>query len=190
MRKASFYWVVNIDRCIGCETCVLACKQERQPVKGVLYRRIHHINPEQYPAIPSANVSLACNHCEKPACLKGCPAKAYRQENGVVLQEPAKCIGCRYCVWICPYDAPQYVEAKGKVEKCDLCIHRLRKGLTPACVDACPTGALRLLEKLEELPAETALVKEIPGLPDAKTLPKLRFITARLMKFLLGRELK
>lgn len=178
-----YYWLVYLDRCIGCETCVIACKQENGTISGVHYRRLHHINPEQFPGQPTLRISVSCNHCEKPACLAGCPAKAYTQVDGIVLHHPEVCIGCQYCIWVCPYDAPQYAQAKGKVEKCNLCIHRLTRGLEPACVAACPTGALQLVEtepgftntnQPVSIGSETPWRITVPGFPEGRTCPKLR----------------
>lgn len=184
---SKYYWIVNLDRCIGCETCVIACKQENGTVPGVHYRRLHSINPEQFPDHPTFRISISCNHCEKPACLAGCPAKAYSQEAGIVKHNPEVCVGCQYCIWVCPYDAPQYVSAKGKVEKCNLCARRRAQGLEPACVAACPTGALKLVEELPETleskPHSTQTpthgLTTVPGFPEDRTRPKLRLINRR-----------
>ncbi|MBI4659085.1 MAG: 4Fe-4S dicluster domain-containing protein [Verrucomicrobia bacterium] len=89
-------------------------------------------------------ISLACNHCDQPACLKSCPVGAItkRAADGVVLFDQDKCIGCRYCVFACPYGAPRIDTDTGKVSKCTMCVHRLDVGLRPACEATCLTGAI------------------------------------------------
>jgi NAD-dependent dihydropyrimidine dehydrogenase PreA subunit len=96
--------------------------------------------------LPTRHLSLACNHCDTPACALGCPAAAYDRDEktGAVLLDPEKCIGCRYCSWVCPYDAPKFDDSRGVMTKCTFCAPRLAEGGQPACTAACPTGALSL----------------------------------------------
>lgn len=105
-----------------------------------IYVREASVNP----AIRKINFSMACNHCSDPVCLNGCPSKAYYKDphTGSVVSDSHKCIGCRYCNWNCPYDAPKFNKKIRVIEKCHFCNHRLSKGLEPACATACPTGAL------------------------------------------------
>jgi Fe-S-cluster-containing dehydrogenase component len=111
-------------------------------------RTIFTYNSDAHPFLPVTHLSMACNHCEKPACSYSCPAKAFYTESasGVILVDELKCIGCRYCKWNCPYDAPLFDKTKGVIMKCNLCPQRLMEGLTPACASACPTGALNYNE--------------------------------------------
>merc|ERR1712096_183389 len=90
------------------------------------------------------NISMACNHCDNPVCLKGCPTRAYTKhpEYGAVIQDPEICFGCGYCTWVCPYNAPQLDPIKGQVGKCNMCVDRLEVNLKPACVSACLGNAL------------------------------------------------
>ena len=101
-------------------------------------------NPARHPALPTRHLSLACNHCDTPGLPLGCPAAAYRRDEatGAVLLDAEPCIGCRYCSWVCPYDAPRFDEARGVMTKCTFCAPRLAEGGPPACAAACPTGAL------------------------------------------------
>lgn len=137
------------DLCTGCEACRVACGNENNGGRDTGWRQVLTFNPERHPALPTLHLSLACNHCEVPACAKGCPAHAYRRDGvtGAMLIDADKCIGCRYCSWVCPYDAPQFDEQAGVMTKCTFCAHRLEAGAAPACVAACPTGALMLGER-------------------------------------------
>jgi Fe-S-cluster-containing dehydrogenase component len=137
------------DLCTGCEACRVACGNENGAGRDTGWRQVITFNPERHPALPTLHLSLACNHCEVPACANGCPARAYRRDatTGAVLIDTAKCIGCRYCSWVCPYDAPQFDERGGVMTKCTFCVPRLESGLAPACIAACPTGALALGER-------------------------------------------
>lgn len=140
--RAAF--VFDPERCTGCEACRVACANENGGGVDLGWRQVVTFNPAHYPGLPTRHLSLACSHCERPACLEGCPAAAYRRDEatGAVLLDEAKCIGCRYCSWLCPYDVPRYLEASGTMTKCTFCSHRLVEGLAPACAQACPTGAL------------------------------------------------
>jgi Fe-S-cluster-containing dehydrogenase component/DMSO reductase anchor subunit len=91
------------------------------------------------------NLSLACNHCADPLCLKGCPSNAYHKDHatGAIIIDDSKCLGCRYCQWNCPYDAPKFDIENRVIGKCNLCYGSLSEGIGPACSRACPTGALR-----------------------------------------------
>jgi DMSO reductase anchor subunit/NAD-dependent dihydropyrimidine dehydrogenase PreA subunit len=125
---------------------------------------------------------MACNHCEDPVCLKGCPTLAYTKyvEYGAVLQDPDICFGCGYCTWVCPYNAPQLDPVKGQVEKCNMCVDRLEIGLQPACVSACLSNALDF-GVMEDLPQGKQQAKlTIPGFPDpAISRPNIRFQQTR-----------
>ncbi len=129
--------------CIGCNACNAACMLENGFQPGT--RSIFTWNSNVLPLLSVINLSMACNHCEKPSCLEGCPAKAYTLDStGAVIHHQERCMGCRYCTWRCPYDAPKINVAKGFIEKCHFCIDRTNEGIEPACVTSCPTGALRV----------------------------------------------
>jgi Fe-S-cluster-containing dehydrogenase component/DMSO reductase anchor subunit len=131
--------------CVGCNACNAACMLENGFQAGT--RSILSWNSEALPLLSVINLSMACNHCEKPPCLEGCPAMAYtRESTGEVIHHQDRCMGCRYCTWRCPYDAPKINEAKGFIEKCHFCTERTTDGIEPACVTACPTGALRMTQ--------------------------------------------
>ncbi len=173
MTQALF--ILDLDRCTGCAACVVACNTEN-PVDGDLsWRRIHTFNPQRLPAAPVFHLSLACNHCLEPACLAGCPANAYTKDarTGAVLIDDDKCMGCRYCSWVCPYEAPQFNTGTGIMEKCTFCDHRQADGLAPACVVACPTDALRF-----EPDGEPSTVGHA-GFPDTGLGPAVRIVGDR-----------
>jgi Fe-S-cluster-containing dehydrogenase component/DMSO reductase anchor subunit len=135
------------------------------------------------------NISMACNHCDDPVCLKGCPTLAYTKfaEYGAVLQDPDICFGCGYCTWVCPYNAPQLDTQAGHVSKCNMCVDRLEVGLKPACVSACLAGALDF-GVIETTPENRdQLETRIPGFPTPDiTHPNIRFQQTRS----LPREMK
>lgn len=137
------------DRCTACEACRVACGVENAGGRDTGWRQLFTLNPARHPDAPTRHLSLACNHCQTPACLLACPARAYRRDEamGAVLVDPDRCLGCRYCTWVCPYDAPRFDEAAGVVGKCTLCATLLARGERPACVRACPTGALSLVPR-------------------------------------------
>lgn len=165
------------DRCTGCEACRVACGNENAGGIDTGWRAITTLNPSRHPALPTRHLSLACNHCDTPVCALGCPANAYRRDaaTGAVLLEPDKCIGCRYCSWLCPWDAPKFDAAAGVMTKCTFCSPRLAAGLQPACTQVCPTGALSLGERDGEHEPNLPLL----GL-DARGLgPALRVVDPR-----------
>ena len=135
-------FIFNTNSCVNCGSCAAACVVENG--WQIRPRSIISSNPEASLLIPLFNLSMACNHCEVPACLEGCPASAYYREpsTGAVVIDESRCIGCRYCLWNCPYDAPKFDERNKVVGKCNMCHALVNQGLSPACATACPTGAL------------------------------------------------
>jgi anaerobic dimethyl sulfoxide reductase subunit B (iron-sulfur subunit) len=111
------------------------------------------------------SISLACMHCENPACVQVCPTAAItKRADGVVLINQDQCVGCRYCEWACPYGAPQFSEAKGVMTKCTFCEDLLAQGQNPACVDACPMRAIEFGE-LSDLRAKYGNTMDVEPLP-------------------------
>jgi len=150
--------------CIGCKSCENACKDAYNWDKGVKWRRVlSGTNADAY-------LSISCNHCRKPACVKTCPVEAYSisEKDGIVLHDPGKCVGCKYCTYACPYHAPQFSEETGRVSKCHFCFEQQDRGKNkkPVCVANCPTGALTCAN-MNELRKTGGGVAELKGLPDA-----------------------
>ena len=137
--------------CSGCKACQVACKDRHGLEVGRLWRRVSEVAGGGWEPDGAAwrstvfayHLSMSCNHCDRPICLEGCPARAItRRDDGVVLIEPDHCLGCGYCSWVCPYGAPQYRADQGVMSKCSFCAEDLDAGLEPACVAACPVRAL------------------------------------------------
>ncbi len=166
------------DNCIGCHACEAACSEKNENPAHLAFRSVGYVEGGSFPDYKRMNISMACNHCDDPVCLKGCPTRAYTKhvEYGAVLQDPETCFGCGYCTWVCPYNAPQLDPIKGQVSKCNMCVDRLEVGLKPACVSACVGNALDF-GVIENIPhnREQARV-EIPGFPSPEiTQPNIRF---------------
>ena len=143
-------FVFNKNKCVGCSACSVACMNENGFQSPDRWRSILLSNPGQHPFLPLSYLSIACNHCDDAPCMKHCPALAYiRDENSqAVIHLEEHCIGCKYCTWVCPYDAPKYNPDLGIVQKCTFCNHLIMKNETPACTQNCPTGALQF-EKIK-----------------------------------------
>ncbi|MBV1914796.1 MAG: dimethyl sulfoxide reductase anchor subunit [Pseudomonadales bacterium] len=173
---------LNADNCIGCHACEAACSEKNDNPAHIAFRSVGFVEGGSYPDYQRLNISMACNHCEDPVCLKGCPTGAYTKyaEYGAVLQDPDICFGCGYCTWVCPYNAPQLDPVKGEVSKCNMCVDRLEVNLKPACVTACLGNALDfgVIENTPENRVENKV--SIPGFPDPEiTHPNIRFQQTR-----------
>lgn len=179
-KQHGFYF--NADNCISCHACEAACSEKNDLPAHIAFRSVGYVEGGSYPAYQRLNISMACNHCDDPVCLKGCPTRAYTKfaEYGAVLQDPDICFGCGYCTWVCPYNAPQLDTGAGHVSKCNMCVDRLEVGLKPACAAACLAGALDF-GITETLPAHRdQLETRIPGFPDPDiTHPNIRFQQSR-----------
>ena len=160
--------VIDLDTCVGCHACATSCKEwnaggiaspltdERPYAKepqGVWFNRVHSYELEADASTTQPAQTLhfprSCLHCETPACVTVCPTGASykRAEDGIVLVDEDKCIGCKLCSWACPYGAREYSEVEGVMKKCTLCVDRIYNekldevDRQPACVQACPTKA-------------------------------------------------
>ena len=168
-------FVHDLDTCVGCHACVIACANENMLPPGRFWRQIVSFNPSHVPDLPVYHLSLACNHCLDAPCATACPAVAIARDGqtGAVLIDSGKCIGCRYCSWVCPFDAPQFNSEAGVMEKCTFCNHRLQQNLRPACTALCPTGALSFGSYDEKQSGPVA------GFPAAKIRPAISFLPMR-----------
>ena len=136
-------------RCSGCLTCVIACRQWHSIDHDITkWRRVETIEEGSFPNLRVSFLSLSCLHCQNCPCISSCPTLAItkREQDGVVLVDPNKCVGglsCGQCREVCPYGMPQFnPEQESKMEKCNFCSDRLAQGKRPICVEACPMGAL------------------------------------------------
>jgi carbon-monoxide dehydrogenase iron sulfur subunit len=148
--------VVNEDRCLGCRTCMLECAMAHTDARSLAEAIIAETPPQsRVHVVPSGDfgMPLQCRHCEDAPCVIVCPTKAIRRftENGPVLIESSRCIGCKFCMLVCPFGVVDLSRDGKAMVKCDLCIQRTEAGEEPACVAGCPTGALEFCEADEWL---------------------------------------
>jgi Fe-S-cluster-containing dehydrogenase component/DMSO reductase anchor subunit len=136
----------DMGKCIGCKCCVVACNEQNGNPASINWRRVGDIEGGWFPSVAHNYLSMGCNHCLEPTCLQGCPVDAYTKDSitGIVRHSADACIGCQYCTWNCSYGVPQFNHERGVVGKCDMCHGRLSAGQAPACVSACPEGAIQI----------------------------------------------
>jgi DMSO reductase iron-sulfur subunit len=160
----------DMTKCIGCKCCVVACNEQNGNPAEILWRRVGEIEGGTYPNTQRNYLSMGCNHCLEPTCMTGCPVDAYSKDDitGIVRHSADACIGCQYCTWNCSYGVPQYNAERGVVGKCDMCYGRLTTGQNPACVSACPEGAIRIeTVNVAEWREEYRTEANAPGMPSA-----------------------
>ena len=166
----------DMKKCIGCRACEGACKQQNNVELGVRYRRVTTFRGGTYPTPFTNYMSMSCNHCEKPACMASCPVGAItkRDTDGIVIIDNNKCNGCKRCMEVCPYGAPQFNPVTKKVEKCHMCYERIDAGKPPACVQTCMARVLKH-GKLSDLAGDTG--KNVTHFAKPKyTHPSIRII--------------
>lgn len=160
--------VIDLQKCIGCDSCTIACKVENRTPPGVSYNVVLEQEFGQYPNVRRVSIPRPCMQCNEPPCVSVCPVNAtYKREDGIVVIDAERCIGCRYCITACPYGArsfdfgesyeqemqgadqvtaPEYGVDRGArddkppvgtVRKCTFCLHRIAYGEEPACCETC-----------------------------------------------------
>jgi molybdopterin-containing oxidoreductase family iron-sulfur binding subunit len=197
--------VFDLKRCIGCNACVVACKMENLLPEGVFFTRTFVEEIGTFPDVRRVYIPSLCNHCQDAPCEKVCPSGAtYTRDDGIVMVDQEKCIGCDACAVACPYDARTQLTAEklersyfgagesaafeegrserwltGTVAKCDFCSRRVDEGLVPACVASCPTDARIFgdLDDPESRPSRLIRARNgRPPLAEKNTRPKVFYV--------------
>jgi Fe-S-cluster-containing dehydrogenase component len=151
---AKYAIIIDANLCIGCNACAEACNIKNELPKGKSYIRRLVRGDEHVQWF----LTVQCQHCANPPCAKVCPTDATyrREEDGVVLLNPKLCVGCKYCIYACPYDARIFEEDRGVVDKCWLCLDFVLAGGLPACVQACPVPGARFFGRQDDPDSEVS----------------------------------
>lgn len=150
--------VVNVDKCLACKSCELACALAHSQSEVLSEAVAESPRPQRRVTVEAAGgfaVPLQCRHCEDAPCITICPTEAIHRcgPEGPVLVDQDRCIGCNFCLMVCPFGVIEVSNDGKAVVKCDLCLERTKTGEPPACVAGCPTGALKF-EEVSKRPAE------------------------------------
>lgn len=150
MAKPRYGMVIDLRRCVGCHACSVACKSENEVPLSVFRSWVKVAEKGKFPNARLYFLPTLCNHCANPICVRNCPTSAsYQREDGVVLINYDKCIGCGYCVASCPYQVRFINPLRGTAEKCTFCEHRIDNGIAPSCVNTC-NGRARVFGDLND----------------------------------------
>jgi molybdopterin-containing oxidoreductase family iron-sulfur binding subunit len=171
--------VIDLKKCVGCMACTIACKTTNYTRPGIFWNIVKDLEFGRYPSVKRIFLPILCMHCENAPCVEICPTKAsYRTDDGIVMIDYDKCIGCKSCIESCPYGARYfngdpagyfglqltpnekigYEQHKiGVVEKCTFCIDRLKQGKQPACVQTC-IGKARYFGDLDDPSSEVSKI--------------------------------
>ena len=204
--------VIDLDTCVGCHACATACKEWNASSKvngalsdyepfgaepsGVWFNRVRHYEVGDYPENKTINFPVCCMHCADADCVTVCPTGAsYKREDGIVLVDQDKCMGCNLCAWACPYGARELDQVPGTMKKCTLCVDRIYDKMLPpedrqpACVLACPTHA-RMFGDFDDPSSEVSRVTAERGgfglLPELGLSPVNRYLPPRQPKPVVG----
>src|SRR3989338_2822901 len=192
--------VIDTGRCVGCDACTLACKMQNGTPPGVLLSKVLEKEEGSYPQVKRTYLPVLCFHCDDPPCVKACPSNALsKRSDGIVEVDKDRCCGVKACMAACPYDALHFYENRGgyfgenltpieryyyarhlpgTILKCDFCSERLKRGISPACIEACPVSC-RYFGDLEDSQSQVSqLVKKgaSPVLPEAGTNPSVYYL--------------
>ena len=197
--------VIDLNVCVGCHACVTSCKQwntsgSAGPLAdlnayganptGTFFNRVQTYEAGTFPGTDTIHFPKSCLHCEDPPCVPVCPTGASykRKEDGIVLVDYDKCIGCKYCAWACPYGAREMDAEAGVMKKCTLCVDRIyndnlpEEDREPACVRTCPTGARHFGDLGDPDSDVSRLVAARDGfalMPELRTKPVNRYLPPR-----------
>ncbi len=178
---------VDLDACTGCKACVTACHRLNglDDDEAETWRSVGLLHGGTSNEPVQQTVTTACHHCVDPACMSGCPVKAYEKDpvTGIVKHLDDQCIGCQYCTLTCPYEVPQFSKKRGIVRKCDMCSDRLAEGEAPACVQACPNEAISIrIVETQQLLEQAQSEGLLPGTPSSGiTVPSTQYKTSKVM---------
>lgn len=200
----TYAFTFDASACTGCKACQEACKDKNNLPVDVSWRRVVEVSGGDWMNVgagsprPNADdsngvggpnpytvwentvfayyLSIACNHCEHPKCAGVCPTDAYiHRKDGIVYIDPSKCMGCGYCAWACPYNAPRYDFDLGQMAKCNFCFDNIDAGLPPSCVAACPMRVLNFVEVEQSALSEVEgqMLWEVPAVEHPFPLPMI-----------------
>jgi Fe-S-cluster-containing dehydrogenase component len=197
--------VIDLNVCVGCHACVTSCKQwntsgtagpladvdpyGKDPT-GAFFNRVQTFEVGEYPNTQTVHFPKSCLHCEDPPCVPVCPTGASykRAEDGIVLVDYDKCIGCKYCSWACPYGVRELDEKRRVMTKCTLCVDRIydtslsERDRQPSCVLACPTGARLFGDVHDPASGVATAIRErggYPLMPEQGTRPANHYLPRR-----------
>ena len=176
---ARYGLLIDASKCTGCSACSIACSQYNQVDIELNYNRLEFVEKGTYPNVTMQVVPLQCMHCENPPCVTVCPTQAsYVRDDGIVAIDPDKCIGCKYCMTACPYDARQLNHDRIP-EKCRWCHEVLEAGDQPACSATC-MNEVRLFGDLDdpnsELNKKLATLETYHLAAEKGTKPKIFYV--------------
>ncbi|MFI0406506.1 4Fe-4S dicluster domain-containing protein [Actinomadura sp. 3N508] len=177
---ARFGMLIDLNTCIGCHACSVACKNEFDVPLGVFRDTVLYVEDGQYPNATRHFIPVLCNHCEDAPCLTACPTEAItRLPNGEVVIDEGDCNLNRFCMSACPYGAIYEDPQTNTAAKCTLCEHRTSLGSQPACVEACPTQCRIFGDLDDENSAIATKIRDNPTdvwKPEAGTQPRVSYI--------------